>query len=219
MDKYVIVLDTETANTLEDPLVYDIGFAVINTENGNIVESHSFAVSDFFFDKELMNSAYYKEKIPSYWDEIREKERTISSLQRIRFLLYDICKHYNIKIIAAHNARFDNRSCNLSQRYRTSSKHRFFFPYGVEIWDTLKMAKETFRNNEEYSNFCKENNYLTKRGLNRYTAEILYRFISGNNDFKEVHKGLEDVKIEKEIFMYCLKKNPEIDGNLFKKKN
>ena len=59
------------------------------------------------------------------------------------------------------------------------------------------------------------NNYLTKRGQKRYTAEILYRYLSGDDSFEEVHCGLEDVLIEKEIFMECLRRMPNIDGTLW----
>ena len=35
------------------------------------------------------------------------------------------------------------------------------------------------------------------------TAEVLYRFLSGDNEFSEEHKGLDDVLIEKEILIEC----------------
>ena len=111
--------------------------------------------------------------------------------------------------------RFDNRSCNLSQRYLTSSKYRYFFPYGVVLWDSLKMAREIFSQDENYGKFCYDNDYLTKRGQRRYTAEILYRYLSGDDSFEEAHCGLEDVLIEKEIFMECLRRMPNIDGALW----
>ena len=215
MDKYVMILDTETTNSLDDPLAYDIGFGVINTETGEAVETHSYVVADIFLDKELMSYAYFKEKIPQYWEDIQAGKRKLRRLKTIRFILHDVCKQYNIKIICAHNMRFDNRSCNLSQRYLTSSKYRYFFPYGVVLWDSLKMAREIFSQDENYGEFCYDNDYLTKRGQRRYTAEILYRFLSGDNSFEEAHCGLEDVLIEKEIFMECLRRMPNIDGALW----
>jgi hypothetical protein len=127
----------------------------------------------------------------------------------------DICAQYEIKKIFAHNARFDNRSLNLTQRYLTSSKFRYFFPYKTEICDTLKMSRNTLKNVVEYDQFCWDNNYLTKRGCKRYTAEIIYRFITGNNDFEESHTGLEDVMIEKEILKYCLSHDPDFNGKLW----
>ena len=44
---YILVLDTETANSLDDPLVYDIGFAVADTK-GHIYERFSFIVIKVF---------------------------------------------------------------------------------------------------------------------------------------------------------------------------
>ena len=38
--KYYLVLDVETANTLEQPLVYDIGYSVVD-KKGNIYFSKS----------------------------------------------------------------------------------------------------------------------------------------------------------------------------------
>jgi hypothetical protein len=71
------------------------------------------------------------------------------------------------------------------------------------------MAREAFKADEAYDTFCYENGYLTKRGCKRYTAEILYRFISGDNEFVEEHTGLADVLIEKEILVECLRRGVE----------
>ena len=77
------------------------------------------------------------------------------------------------------------------------------------------MARAILKDNYEYGEFCYNNDYLTTRGCRRYTAEIIYRFLTGCNDFEESHTGLEDVKIEKEILKYCISQNPEIDGRLW----
>lgn len=68
MTKY-IVLDTETTNSLDDPITYDIGWAVID-ENGEVYETASYVVADVFLDRELMESAYFADKIPQYWEDI-----------------------------------------------------------------------------------------------------------------------------------------------------
>lgn len=202
----VIVLDTETTNSIDDPICYDIGWAVVETETGEIIKSESFAVAEVFLDKELMAYAYFAEKIPSYWEEIKRGERKLKKLYSIRKALQADCKKYYISEIYAHNARFDYRSCNLTQRYLTSSKYRFFFPYQSTICDTLKMARQAFKEDKEYCDFCERNGYKTKNNQNRYTAEILYRFLSGDNNFEEEHKGLDDVKIEKDILCECLRR-------------
>ena len=63
------VIDTETTNSLDDPLCYDIGFAVVDNY-GNVYETYSYVVADIFLDKELMKSAYFADKIPQYWKDI-----------------------------------------------------------------------------------------------------------------------------------------------------
>lgn len=210
----VIVLDTETTNSIDDPIVYDIGFAVIDI-NGEVYEQHSYVVADVFLDDELMASAYFADKIPQYWEDIKLGKRLLRRYKTIKNILYDVCKQYEIKKIVAHNARFDYRSATVTQRFLTNSKYRFFLPYEVEIWDSLKMAREVFKNDEDYGEFCYKNNYLTKNGQRRYTAEILYRFLTNDINFVESHTGLEDVLIEKEIFCECVKRKNDINGALW----
>lgn len=211
----IIVIDTETTNSIDDPICYDVGFAVVD-KNGFVFEKHSFVVAEVFLDEDLMRSAYFIEKVPQYWEEIKAGKRKLAKFSTIRFKFAEICKKYQIKIVCAHNARFDYRSLNLTQRFLTSSKYRYFFPFGIEIWDTLKMSREVLKNNDTYGEFCYENNFLTSRMCKRFTAEIIFRFLTGALDFEESHTGLEDVLIEKEIFSYCLEQNPEIDGRLWK---
>lgn len=209
-----IVLDTETTNDIECPLVYDVGFAVID-KNGFVYEKHSFVVADVFLDKELMESAFFSEKIPMYWEQIKKGDRTLTSFFNVRRTLAKVMAEYDIDTVIAHNARFDYISTATTQRYLTKSKYRYFFPYGTKVWDTLKMAREVFKDDEKYCEFCTENDYKTSNNSNRYTAEILYRFLTDDNSFIESHTGLEDVLIEKEIFVECVRRNPEIDGKLW----
>ncbi len=210
-----LMIDTETTNSIDDPICYDVGFAVID-EDGKVYEQHSYVVADVFLDKELMKEAYFAEKIPQYWKDIKNGKRLLRRYNTIRMILRDVCTQYNIKIVVAHNARFDYRSLTLTQRFLTCSKYRFFIPYGVTMWDTLKMSREVFGKDEEYKNFCLDNGYTcTNSNRCRFTAEILYRFITGDNEFIESHTGLEDVLIEKDIFVHCLQKQRDIDGRLW----
>ena len=207
MEKY-IMLDTETTNSLDDPICYDVGFAVVDKE-GAIYETHSFVVAEVFLNEELMASAYFIEKVPQYWKDIKNGTRKLAKFNTIRKVLAETMKKYNTNIVIAHNARFDYRSTAKTQRYLTKSKYRYFLPYGTEVWDTLKMAREVLKNDVDYDNFCYNNNYVTKRGCKRFTAEILYRFFTGDNDFVESHTGLEDVTIEKVIFAECMARGAE----------
>lgn len=158
----VIVLDTETTNSIEEPLCYDIGYAVIDLDTEAVLKTESYAVADIFLDKDLMSVAFFADKIPQYWDEIKNGSRKLARLSTIRKGLFADCKAYGITEIYAFNVRFDYLSLNLTQRYLTCSKYRYFTPYGSQFMDILKYARYVLKDNVEYRNFCLENNYLTK---------------------------------------------------------
>lgn len=201
---YYLTIDTETANNIACPIVFDIGGA-IHDKKGNVLETFSFIVQEVFFEMpHLMSECFYLVKIPYYNTQIYNKERIIKSWYEIKKHIDELCNKYKVKAIIAHNMKFDYRAINTTQRYLTNSKYRYFFPYNIELWDTLEMAKSTICKQKNYIKWCAKNGYLTKNGRPRATAEILYRYISNNNNFIESHTGLEDVLIEKEIFSRCM---------------
>jgi DNA polymerase III alpha subunit (gram-positive type) len=214
-DKFVM-LDTETANTIDCPFCYNVAWAVIDL-HGNVYYRGNFINRDIFFHMpDLMKSAYYAEKIPQYIEQIERGEITVASWYEIRMELLRVCEEFGVRAIIAHNARFDYRSCTMTQRYETSSKYRYFFPKGVEIWDTLAMSRDVIVSKANYKKFCAENGYICKNGQPRATAEILYRYISGEQGFEEAHRAMEDVEIEMEIFWYCVRQHKAMRRKAFK---
>ena len=228
MDKrisYKIVIDTETCPldkdfdgvTPQNMWVYDCGWAVVD-KRGKVYKTRSFINADIFLnEKESMKSAYYADKISMYWEQIKSGERILTSFYNIRQALLDDIKEFEVVEVYAHNMRFDYGTLNNTQRWLTKSRYRYFFPYGMEICDTLKMARQVIGTMPTYRRFCEENNYLTKNGRLRFTAEIIYRFITKNNAFVESHTGLEDVMIEKEILAYCYKQHKKMEKRLWAK--
>lgn len=221
--KYRIVLDTETCPlqrnttevTPENMWAYDIGWAVVD-KRGTVYESRSFVNADIFLNEKIsMTSSYYAEKIPMYWDDIKNGKRVLTSFKKIRATLIEDMQNYNVTEIYAHNMRFDYGTLNNTTRWLSKSKYRYFFPYDIEICDTLKMSRDVIGKMPTYKKFCEQNGYVTKRGNLRFTAEILYRFITKNNEFAESHTGLEDVMIEKEIMAYCFRQHKKMRRALF----
>lgn len=209
-----IILDTETTNTLEDPIVFNIGWAVLNLDTEEVIKTESFVVAEIFRDPDLMSSSYYAEKIPAYLEDIENGKIKLARMKTIKKVFYKDYYNYEVNEIYAHNARFDYRSCNCTRRWMTSSKERYFFPFGSKICDTLKMSRQLMKDNEDYTKFCIENGYRTKNNQNRLTAEVLYRYFTKNTDFNEEHRAIEDVMIEKEILFAC-RKNGILDGALW----
>lgn len=230
MDKrinYLIGLDTETCNglvvddklDLSQSLVYDLGWAVTD-KRGRIYKTRSYVIAEIFCEmKDVMKSAYYAEKIPNYWNDIKTGKRILASFWTVRRAFMDDVKEYGVKNVFAHNAGFDVRALNNTMRYITKSQFRWFFPYSLEIWDTLKMSRQTIGKQKSYQKWCLRNGYMTnhKTPRVRLTAEILYRYISGQYDFNESHTGLEDVLIETVIMSHCFRQKKPMDKRLFKK--
>ena len=213
----IMMIDTETTNDFDCPFVYDAGYQIFTLADGVLCE-RSFVNADVFLDKDLMASAYFVDKVPQYWDDIKSGKRILKKWFNIKRQIAEDCELFGVKYVCAHNALFDSRALNTTQRYQTTSKFRYFLPYGIEWLDTLKMSRQLLKNNADYGEFCYNNDYLTKNGQRRYTAEIIYRWLSGQNDFEESHTGLEDVEIERQIFEFCLATDPEINGLLWERK-
>ena len=213
----IMMIDTETTNDIDCPFVYDVGYQLFTLEEGVLLE-RSFVNADVFLDKELMATAFFADKIPQYWDDIKSGKRILKKWFNIKRQIAQDCALFNVKYVCAHNAIFDNKALNTTQRYQTTSKFRYFLPYGLVWLDTLKMSRQVLKNNESYGEFCYNNNYLTKNGQRRYTAEIIYQWLTDSTDFVESHTGLEDVKIERQIFEYCLSIDEDINCRLWAEK-
>lgn len=221
---YIMVLDTETANTIQtekkldmsNVLVYDVGWQVIDT-HGNVYAKASYVNRDIFvYERDLMHSAYYAKKIPQYVNDIRAGARVLADTSDIRKAMIADLEKYNIKEVAAHNARFDITALNCTQRYVTKSQYRYWLPYGIQVWDTMRMAESVILKMPTYRKFCIKHGFITDNGRLRKTAETLWRFISKNPNFQESHTGLEDVEIESQILAYCYRQHKAMKKDAFK---
>ena len=116
-----IVLDTETANKVEQPLPYDIGW-VVTDRKGNIYERRSYVISEIYCgQRDLMKSAYYADKLPKYEDDIKNGSRLLRGFWTIRRQFMDDVKKYHVKKVGAYNMNFDKRALNNDIRYISKS--------------------------------------------------------------------------------------------------
>lgn len=202
-----MVIDVETTNSLDDPFTYDIGFVIMD-KLGRVYTKRSLVVKDIFMNKQLMESAYYIDKVPSYWGEIWDKQREVVTFMEAWRIIRSIIKQYNVKRVYAYNARFDNNALNTTLRYVTKSKYRWFFPYGTKICCIWSMACDTICESLQYKQVAEKYQWLSNNGKNyRSSAEYVYKFITKNYDFVEEHKGIDDVMIEMQILLKCYSYN------------
>lgn len=212
--KYFMVLDVETTNNdmkskFNDGLVYDIGFGIYD-QKGNAYCERSYCVKEIFEDKNLMNSAYYKNKLPKYYEELKQGKRTTKSILEIRKIIKQAVECFNIKEVYAYNANFDYTTLNNSIRYITSSFVRYFLPYGTQVCDIWHIACQVLGTQKTFQ----FENVRNEKGNLKTSAERMFAYISQNEDFEEEHIGISDVRIEKEILIRCLKSHKKIDKKI-----
>lgn len=220
--KYFMVLDTETCPidreleevTPTNMLVYDIGYTITD-KKGNVYRTGSYIVSDIFFGEfyTKMQSSYYANKIPKYMEQIANGERVVKTWKQISFILRKVLEEFDINVVVAHNARFDYGVLRNTKDYLEEYP---MLPY-VEWWDTLKMARSILKERKSYKRFCEDNNFMTKNNQCRFTAEVIYRYLTNDLEFEESHTGLEDTLIEKDILAFCIKQHKKMDKLLFNK--
>lgn len=223
-----LVLDTETANGIFDEqtkkvnldcsLPYDVSFIVCDKQ-GVIHRSWFFVISEIFYDENLMKSAYYYNKRGFYEEEIAKGNAIVATIEEVRRFIHYVCTEYEIKAICAYNARFDYNAGNNGIRLYSGSKNRYFFPYGVEVWDIMKMVNDTIAKQKGYKKFCYDNGYVTAHRVPRpqVKAETVFRYMTNNTGFIEEHTGLEDSIIEAQIMAKCFRQHKKMRKALYEK--
>ena len=212
--KYIMVVDVETTNNImdskfNDGLVYDLGFTIAD-KKGNIYAKRSFAIKEIFEWAELMSTAYYKEKLPLYFDKLDKGIMEKISIWDARKKVKEAIKFFNIKEIYAYNANFDFTTLNNTVRYLSGSACRWFFPYGTQICDIWHIACQVLGTQKTFAweNIRNEKNNLTT------SAERMFSYLSQNFEFEEEHTGLADALIETQILARCFKTHKKIDKKI-----
>lgn len=218
--KYFIVLDVETANSTEQPLVYDLGFSVCDKQ-GRVYEQRSYVISDIFFDEknifgntELMDTAYYAEKLPQYYAGLRNGDWKSHPLFKARKEIKELMETYNTNIVCAYNCFFDRNALTTTVRFISKSAVRWFFPYGTEFYCIWHMACQTICQQKSYLRFCLENGFYSESGNCKTSAETVWAYLTQVPEFEERHTGLEDVKIEVEIMAHCFRQHKSMDRGI-----
>lgn len=214
--KYLMTLDVETTNNQigvknapNDGLVYDIGFT-IHDKKGNIYAKRSFAIKEIILDKDLMNTAYYKRKLPLYWERIEKGQMELISLWDARKRIKKAIEFFGISEVYAFNANFDYTTLNNTVRYLSGSACRWFFPYGVQICDIWHVACQVLGTQKTFQ----WENIRNDKGNLITNAERMFAYLSQNEFFEEEHTGLADALVETEILARCFKSHKSISKKI-----
>lgn len=223
-----IVIDTEGLglNDIKNKiygkqLSYHTGYGVF-APNGKLLKSGNFVTKEIYRDIELMQTAYYYNKIDEYHQMLIEKIATERLYRNIINQLKKDIKEYNVVGLFAYNCNYDivgicetvqkysNKKYNLSFEKTKKGKNKPLFDKmlkeildtDIEMYDIMTMACMSICQDEDY---LKNVNY-TPKGNPKTTAEEVYRYISGDTTFIEEHTAYEDSIIENEILQECFKR-------------
>lgn len=214
---YEIVLDTEAAPIRAGAKVvpalmraYNIGWALIDHKTGNEVAVGNYLVHEAFSNHHLMRNAYYHDKLTWYEVALRTGAVTAAPMADIWREFSAICKAYSVKNVWAYNCKFDVMALKATCKAYSNGFVTEFMPEGVKVLDVWEYFGRTFASTRKYVRWCKENGYRTASGNPSTTAEVAYRYLSGDNGFIESHTALDDSRIEAYILQRCRR----YDGNV-----
>ena len=205
-----MVIDTETCNGLESPLVYDLGLTVLNRDGSIRYEYRAIVEEIYQGMPELMESAYYAKKLPAYNAAISEGTFQVKPLALIRKDLHEIVKRFNVTEIWAFNAYFDRKALRNTVLTVSNGLQAYLLPYGLVWRDLWHLACSTALKSRNFYRYVIENNAYTPGGWPRTDAEITYRYLSKCQNFIEEHTALEDARIESWILAKLLKRKGRI---------
>lgn len=248
-----IVLDTETTSmkpwskngitdkdvkdyALSHPIVYDIGWTVINRKGDNLVK-RSYLVAEVFGNFDLFQSAYYADKRPKYCESIIKGEIEVKTWSEIVRILRQNMTEANY--IGAFNSAFDFfRAIPFTERYISMlysgefAKWREQFTeilpkekgkkvkkakrpkdewnfHGITLplFDVYDMLCDKHSNNKLFKEFCVKNEKFSRSKKYFLTnAETFYQYTFNALDFIEDHTALSDAIIEAKLLAKLLQK-------------
>lgn len=200
----IIIFDTETTS-LDKPFCYNIGYQIVSTSNGEVLVARDYVVEQVWHNLPLFSSAYYANKRPLYVSRMRSRAVVMDKFGYIcRQMARDI-KQYEVMHAYAYNSPFDEKVFDFNCDWYKCSN-----PFDtVQIHDIRGYAHQ-FIVDDNYLRYCEEYELFTESGNYSSTAEAIYRYISGNNEFDEEHTALADSKIETEILFFAIENGADI---------
>lgn len=219
---YYMVIDTETfGDTKDNAHVFDIGFVVID-KKGQVYKSGSYGVKEFWSEHtdKISQAFYYDMNRKRYHKNIKNGEMEIKPFFEIRKIIYDVAQTYRIKAFVAHNMDFDFTALNFTTRVLSNNSKRMFLDPNIPRFCTLALSQQIYRQRPSYQQFCaiERKNRTTKQSEPKMTAEIIYQYVSGLDNFKEIHTGKEDAIIESQILAHIFRQKKKINWTASAKK-
>lgn len=194
----ICVFDTETTS-LDKPFVYDIGYIIYDTDTNISLVKRSFVVEQVWHNLELFSSAYYASKRPLYIAGMRSRAII---LEKFGYITQQMCrdfKAYDVQGAYAYNSDFDEKVFAYNCDW-----FKCINPFDtIPIFDIRGYVHKKIAFSDPYQKWAEANEAFTESRNYSTTAENVYRFLTGDDNFEEAHTALADAEIELEILLYC----------------
>lgn len=200
----IVVFDTETVS-LEKPFCYNIGYTIVNKESREHLVKRDYVVEQVWHNPMLFITAYYADKRDIYVKAMRSRKTIMAKYGYIcQTMIRDFIK-YEVAGAYAFNSPFDDKVFTYNSDWFKCNN-----PFdNIPIFD-IRGYVHHFMIDDNFKAFCEEHGYFTDSGNYSTTAEVMYRYLTGNTDFIEDHTALSDSEIEAEILLECFKRGAEI---------
>lgn len=195
----IVVFDTETTS-IEKPFVYDIGYAIYDTDTAEILLTRSFVVEQVWHNQELFSSAYYADKRELYISAMRGRTAVMDKIGHITQQMARDFKQYLVSSAYAYNSPFDDNVFTFNCDW-FKVKNPFD---NIPIFDIRGYVHKKVAFDKAFQDWCESNEAFTESGNYSTTAETVYRFLIQDGEFVEAHTALADALIELDILTYCV---------------
>lgn len=194
--------------------IFNVGITV--QHKGKILESEQFGINEFWEYPEHRILDFYRKNFSKDGSEFTERYDTFGEfLKKVFYPMLTHYSNYNEVALWSYNADFDKRAF-----IDTAKLEDMYIPMPIlSKWNCIMILACNCLltdGGKKYLNWITEQEYAIKNrpkafqneyiseGRNARTkAETLYRYISGNVEFIEAHKGMQDTQIEGEILEWC----------------
>ena len=169
---FYLIVDTETCNSMENPLTYNFAGSVID-RNGNTYETGSFINRDVFEGMpELMRSAYYANKKDIYISRMRKRSCIMDKFGYTTQQMYRDIKEFDVHHAFAYNSPFDVRVFDWNCDW-----FKCINPFEeIPVFD-IRGYVHQFIVSQEYKDFCEKNRLFTESGNYSTTAEAVMQYL------------------------------------------
>ena len=202
-EKTFAIIDTETlggAASVHCPTYHCAGIALTKREEVS-------RINIVVIGNLLLDSAFYgKAKKDYYLNLLRDPATVLCYTEAEAKEIFSAwLTENNVSCACAHNSGFDFNKTFVSECVDE-----------LHPLDTWQAFFETIGKYRKYNKFCCENGFVTKSGNIQMTAEVCYRFLSGDVSFEEEHTALSDCEIEAEILRAVWATHRKFERNIHK---